>query len=201
MRFAARSLVCVLVLGTGSHTLAAEAGPSWWPFSHKQEATVSQPSGVVASTSPKLNPAQTAPGPVSHEVQLPPSADSAAAAKSKSWLHMPSLPKLGSSTKTKKETTKNKWVQKAPAAPTSSGAVQAMKNGANKVTSGTKSAWNKTVTTLTPGTKSKQASSTSPRIAQNDKPPLWKRMLGEKESDLKQPQTVPQWMAQKRLDP
>jgi len=162
---------------------------------------VSQPPGVAAPTSPYLNPAQTAPGPVAHEVQLPQSADSAAAAKSKSWLHMPTLPKLGSATKAKKEEKKNRWVQKAPAAPKSSGPVQAMKDGANKVSSSTKNAWHKTVTTFTPSSKSTQANSTPPRIAQNEKPPFWKRMFGEKESDVKQPQTVPQWMAQKRLDP
>jgi hypothetical protein len=199
MRFAARVLVCVLVVGTSRQIVAAESGSSWWPFSHKQEATVSQPPAVAAPTSPYLNQAQTSPGPVAHEVQLPQSADSAAAAKDKSWLHMPSLPKLGSTTKTKKEEKKNRWVQKAPA-PKSSGAVQTMKDGANKVASGTKSAWHKTVSALTPG-KTKQPSSPSSRIAQSDKPSFWKRTFGEKDSDLKQPQTVPQWMAQKRLDP
>jgi hypothetical protein len=197
MRFAARILVCVLVLGTGRAVTATESGTSWWPFSHKQETTLSQPTAVAAPTSPYLNPVQAAPGPVTHEVQLPQSADSAAAAKSKSWLHMPSLPKLGSSTKSQKDT-KNRWVQKAPA-PKSSGPVQAMKDGANKVSSSTKSAWHKTVTTLTPGSKSKQATSASPRVAQSDKPPFWKRMVGEKEPE--HPATMPGFLAQKRLDP
>src|SRR6476660_8591548 len=112
MRFATHVLVCIIVLGTGSKLLAAESASSWWPFSHKQEATVSQPPSVAAPTSQYLNPAQTATGPVAHEVQLPQSADATAAAKSKSWLHMPSMPKLGSATKTKKEVKKNTWAQK-----------------------------------------------------------------------------------------
>jgi hypothetical protein len=32
-------------------------------------------------------------------------------------------------------------------------------------------------------------------------PPFWKKMFGAKEPAMQQPQTVPQWMAQKRLDP
>jgi hypothetical protein len=37
--------------------------------------------------------------------------------------------------------------------------------------------------------------------ARQTSPPFWKKMFGAKEPELQQPQTVPQWMAQKRLDP
>src|SRR3954471_7888829 len=105
MRFAARVLICVVMAVTGRELVAAETGSSWWPFSHHEQPTVSQPPGVAAPTSsylnqatPSLNQATPSLGPVAHEVQLPQSADASAAAKSKSWLHMPSMPKLGSAT-------------------------------------------------------------------------------------------------------
>jgi hypothetical protein len=84
--------------------------------------------------------------------------------------------------------------------------MQSMRNGASRVTASTKAAWHKTVAALTPGDAAKRADySKQPsgsHMARRDlKPPLWKRMLGAKEPELNQPQTVPEWMAQKRVDP
>jgi hypothetical protein len=53
---------------------------------------------------------------------------------------------------------------------------------------------------LTPGGKA--ASDSGSRVARREvKPSFWKRMLGAKEPEIQNPQTIPQWMAQKRLDP
>jgi hypothetical protein len=77
-----------------------------------------------------------------------------------------------------------------------------MKNGAHKVADGTKSAYHKTVAALTPASKSKPVAANPPQVARREtQPSMWKRMFGAKQPELQQPQTVPQWMAQKRLDP
>jgi hypothetical protein len=77
-----------------------------------------------------------------------------------------------------------------------------MKNGAHKVADGTKSAYHKTVAALTPSSKAKPAAAKPPQVARREtQPSMWKRMFGAKQPELQQPQTVPQWMAQKRLDP
>ena len=74
-------------------------------------------------------------------------------------------------------------------------------DGANKFSTSTKSAWQKTKDALTPGDEKPQPKASSPRIAKRDvEPSFWKRMFGAK-SELQQPQTVPEWMAQQRLDP
>jgi hypothetical protein len=82
--------------------------------------------------------------------------------------------------------------------------MQSVKKGANSVAASTKSAWHKTVAAVTPGTAAKKTvtSDPSPRVASRaTSPPFWKKMFGAKEPELQHPQTVPQWMAQKRLDP
>ena len=86
--------------------------------------------------------------------------------------------------------------------------MQSVKNGANSVAEGTKSAWHKTVAAVTPGSTAKTTPkmaakpAPAPQVATREtSPPLWKKMFGAKEPAMQQPQTVPQWMAQKRLDP
>jgi hypothetical protein len=134
--------------------------------------------------------------------------------KKVSWpsLHMPSALSSNSTpaTKpraTKAEANKNKWVDKPPVAPKPS-AMQSVKNGANSVATGTKTAWHKTVAAVTPGSSTKTTPKAAakpapaPQVATREtSPPLWKKMFGAKEPEMQQPQTVPQWMAQKRLDP
>lgn len=218
MRFVARALVCTLLVVCGRDVLAAESGSGWWPFGHREEANVSQPVDVSASSSPFANsplgsdPAGTQsmpPGPVAHEVQMPqnPPVDSSKAKSSWLGLHAPKLskphlPKTGAADHTPKpSTSRNAWADTTPAAPKPS-PLQSVKNGAHSVAEGTKSAYHKTVSALTPGSKSKPAAAGSSHLAQRDvQPPFWKRMLGAKKPELQQPQTVPQWMAQKRLDP
>jgi hypothetical protein len=134
--------------------------------------------------------------------------------KKVSWpsLHMPSA--LSSKSTTPKTETpapksKNRWVDQQPVAPKAS-PMQSVKNGANSVAEGTKSAWHKTVAAVTPGStsttkptpKATAKPAAAPQVATREtSPPFWKKMFGAKEPAMQQPQTVPQWMAQKRLDP
>jgi hypothetical protein len=126
--------------------------------------------------------------------------------KKVSWpkLHMPELPKALSSKSAataKTEPKKNPWVEKAPAPPKTS-PMQSVKNGAHNVATGTKSAWHKTVAAVTPSEKKTAKPAPAPQVASREtSPPFWKKMFGAKEPQIQQPQSVPQWMAQKRFDP
>lgn len=221
MHFATRALVAGILMVCCRGAVAAESGSSWWPFGHQAEATAAPPQGAGQATLPSatttaLPPATTPPagaGPVAHEAQMPttPSDDSHwmlnTPKKKVSWpkLHMPEMPKALSSKSaaTTKEASKNKWVDKAPVTPKTS-PMQSVKKGANSVAAGTKSAWHKTVAAVTPGPTAKKTAKPdpSPRVASRQtSPPFWKKMFGAKEPAMQQPQTVPQWMAQKRLDP
>jgi hypothetical protein len=223
MRFAARALVAVIFMVCCRGAVAAESSSSWWPFGHKADAAAAQTPTAGQTTLPPaatVLPKATTPaagaGPVAHEAQMPttPSDDNHwmvnTPKKKVSWpsLHMPSALSSNSTPAAKPETTKatkNKWVDKAPVAPKPS-PMQSVKNGANSVAEGTKSAWHKTVAAVTPGssakTTPKAAPKPAPQVASREtSPPLWKKMFGAKEPAMQQPQTVPQWMAQKRLDP
>jgi hypothetical protein len=93
---------------------------------------------------------------------------------------------------------RNSWVEKTPEPPRKS-PLQVMNDGAKRVGTSTKNAWHKTVDVLTPG-ESSTASSRS-KVAQRPvKPPFWKRMMGQND-ELQGPQTVPEWMAQQRVQP
>jgi hypothetical protein len=231
MRFAARALVAGILVVCCRATVAADSGSSWWPFGHHADATAVQPQSAEQSTSapastalpPATTPSVTTPsattppassGPVAHEAQMPttPSDDSHwmlnTPKKKVSWpsLHMPSMPKALSSKSAatpKPEASKNRWVDKSTVTPKTS-PMQSVKKGANSVAAGTKSAWHKTVAAVTPGSSAKKTAkpAPAPQVASREaSPPFWKKMLGAKEPAMQQPQTVPQWMAQKRLDP
>jgi hypothetical protein len=213
MRPAARALIGVMFVVCCREAAAADSASSWWPFGHKDEAAVSQPPGGAATAAPAVKAPVVGSGLVAHQVELPQSPPDSnehwmlnTQKKKVSWpkLHMPELSKPhvpGAVASAKKPTTEpshNSWAQ-APAAP-KPGPLQSVKDGANRVTAGTKSAWHKTVAAVTPGDKSKKE--TSARVAKRDpQPSLWKRMMGPKQPEVQPPQTVPQWMAQKRLDP
>jgi hypothetical protein len=221
MRFAARALVVGVLMVCCRGAVAAESGSSWWPFGHHADAAPAQSPSAGQTTLPPaatVAPQATAPtagaGPVAHEAQMPttPSDDSHwmlnTPKKKVSWpsLHMPSMPKSLSSKSTttpKPEASKNKWVDKAPVTPKTS-PMQSVTKGANSVAAGTKSAWHKTVAAVTPGSTAKKTAkpAPAPQVASREtSPPFWKKMFGAKEPAMQQPQTVPQWMAQKRLDP
>jgi hypothetical protein len=170
-----------------------------------------------------VTPNTAAPGaadattPIPHEASLPTTAETEkkeswmlSSKKGKvSWPHLnKDLSKGGPLFKSDKkeqeaDPTRNSWAEKTPAPPKPS-PMKPVTDGAHKFSAGTKSVWNKTVNALTPGDekdKAKGKAPTAPRIAKREvQPPLWKRMFGAK-SELQQPQTVPEWMAQQRLDP
>lgn len=212
MRFAARALILVVFVVCCRDVAAADSDSGWWPFNHKDEAAVSPPTGAAANAAPPVKAPAAGSAPVAHQVELPQSPPDSnehwmlnTPKKKVSWpkLHMPELskPRLPSALSSAKKPTEpslNSWAQ--PPAPPKPGPLQSMKNGANRVTAGTKSAWHKTVAAVTPGDNSKKE--TSARVAKRDtQPSLWQRMMGAKQPELQPPQTVPQWMAQKRLDP
>lgn len=92
----------------------------------------------------------------------------------------------------------NSWVEKQPEPPRAS-PTQMVANGAHRVAEGTRSAWRKTVDLVTPG---EPTPTTPPRFAEQEpRRPLWDRMFGPKEPEPQGAQTIPQWMAQDRVDP
>jgi len=165
-------------------------------------------------------PSAVAPGPAAANMPLAHEADLSATADAEkkerwmlnspkgkvSWPHLnKDLSKGGPIFQSKKkekeeDPTRNSWVEKTPAPPKQS-PMKPLSDGAHKFSTGTKSAWNKTVDALTPGDDKEKVKAPTPRIAKREiQPPFWKRMFGAK-SELQQPQTVPEWMAQQRLDP
>jgi hypothetical protein len=127
-----------------------------------------------------------------------------------SWpkLTMPHLPSTTTSADEKKKAAeaakKNSWVEKTPTPPKPS-PLKPVTDGANKVAKSTKDAWHKTVNAITPGSSTTPARSNSGsgsnQVAKKEMDAPWyKRMFGVK-PEIQQPQTVPQWMAQQRLDP
>ncbi len=206
MRFALRTFICTSLVVCATSAIGAESGSKWWPFGGKQDVVVPPPNAApalppLANSQPSSTAVGTlSNGPVQHEVLRP--QDPPTSSSSSSWLHWP-WSKSSSTTAQKSTSNRNAWAQQAqPAKPTMT---QSMKNGAHKVADSTKSAYHKTVAALTPGSKTKAAPAPAakpPQVARRDvDPPFWKRMLGAKQPELQQPQTVPQWMAQKRLDP
>jgi hypothetical protein len=220
MRFAVRALVAGLLMVCCRGVEAAELGASWWPFGHPADATAAQPQSASESTLPSAatsSPSTTAPAaaaaPVAHEAQLPATQPETepdshwmlnTRKKKVSWpkFEMPKSLASKSSPDPKTEGKKNRWVEKEPVTPKTS-PMESVKKGANSFATGTKSAWHKTVAAVTPGDKTKKPAVPSPpQVARREgSPSIWKKMFGAKEPELQQPQTVPQWMAQKRLDP
>jgi len=210
MRLALRTFICTSLVVCSTSAMGAESGSKWWPFGGKQDVVVAPPANAAPALPPLANSQPSSPGlstlsngPVQHEVLRP--QDSTTSSTSSSWFHLPKWASSSSSAPAAKPaapSSRNAWAGPAvkPAKPTMT---QSMKNGANKVADSTKSAYHKTVAALTPSTKTKApAAAKPPQVARRDvDPPFWKRMFGAKEPELQQPQTVPQWMAQKRLDP
>jgi hypothetical protein len=216
MRFAARVLVAsIFVIGCRG-VVAAESGSTWWPFGGQANAAAAPTGAAIqntlppaASAFPQTNAATPDAGPVAHEVQMPTNADTGSNShwmvntpkKKISWPKLEWPKSLSSKAPAPKGETKNRWVEKAPAPKTSP--MQSVKKGAHSVATTTKSAWNKTLAAVTPKSSVNKASvRPDPKLtARQTSPPFWKKMMGAKEPELQQPQTVPQWMAQKRIDP
>jgi hypothetical protein len=210
-------------------TWGQEAESRWWPFGRKQEATTAPPAATTKpspampafatpSPSPALPPSSaiTPVGPQTATAQTapltPPSTQALLAQQLPpeetpmfTWPTMPefSLPKPRMpqlwSPKPAVDDTRNAWAGQS-ADPQRPSPLQAMRDGAKRVGDSTKSAWRKTVDTLTPGDSA--ANPTPPQVASgNVKPPFWKRMFAAEEAPEEGPRTMSEWVAQERLDP
>jgi hypothetical protein len=220
-------LTIVFVFAGCCSTLIAQESGFWrWPFGRKANAepTASEvSSGSISGISPTAPPvtappATTTPGaPPSTGTQAPLSQGANPPVSAQRWmyesptskvswprLHMPEFalpkPRLPRPQFWPREEqvsdARNAWVQDNvdPARPSP---VQAVKQGVQRVGDSTRRAWHKTVDVFTPGDPS---GATSSRIARQEvKPPFWQRMWGSEEPDG--PRTIPEWMAQERLDP
>lgn len=117
-----------------------------------------------------------------------------------SWPHLKKPSNPFAKNETPADAAKNSWVEKQPTPPKPS-PFKPVTDGAHKVAQGTKKAWHKTVDALTPGDSEPAPHSPRSHVAKHDaEPSFWQKMFGSKE-EVKQPETVPQWMAQKRLEP
>lgn len=212
MRSIACALGIVLVAFCSMSKAASEStGSTWWPFGQKKEAAAAPsstaPASAPAATQPNTTP--MTPVPPNQQLQTPvpptpaPTDENWMLKSSKSKVSWPHL-KKPSNPLAKKETpadaAKNSWVEKQPTPPKPS-VMKPVTDGAHKVAQGTKNVWHKTVNALTPGKSEPSPHSPSSHVAKHDaEPSFWQKMFGSKE-EVKQPETVPQWMAQKRLEP
>lgn len=97
------------------------------------------------------------------------------------WLKMPSvtMPKVS-------------W-PKLPADP-----LAPIKSSARKVSDGSKKAWEGTKEIFTGGSKDEQPAA---RVAKApESPSMWERLVGKKQEEPEGPQTINEWMSQKRVE-
>ena len=179
MRFAARALVAGILMVCCRGAVAAESGSSWWPFGHHADATAAQPPIAGQTTLP---PATSALATGDHAAcrrwarrARSTDADDGIRRQSLDAQHSEEESKLALAAHAvdaesrcranqQPEASKNKWADKAPVTPKTS-PMQSVKNGANSVAAGTKSAWHKTVAAVTPGPSTKNGSETGARPA------------------------------------
>lgn len=213
MRSIACALGIVLVAFCQTSKAASEStGSTWWPFGHHDEAKTAPPVVGMGGSTPMAPPGSI--GPTTPSTPIPPTAtpgSTSSAAKDENWMLKSSKSKVSwphltkpSNPLAKKETpanaAKNSWAEKQPTPPKPS-LMKPVTDGAHKVAQGTKNVWHKTVNALTPGKSEPSPHSPSSHVAKHDaEPSFWQKMFGSKE-EVKQPETVPQWMAQKRLEP
>lgn len=229
MRHTTRSMLSAVVVMwcCCQATWGQESKTRWWPFGGKQEATTATttvaptPSSVTPAPAPVLPPsaAITPIGPQTPALQSAPQTSQPVQAPLAqqlppeetafpkfTWPTMPELslpkPRMPQLWPQKPEVddTRNAWAGQS-ANPQRPSPLQAMRDGAKRVGNSTKSAWRKTVDTLTPGDSA--AHTSPPQVASRDvKPPFWKRMFTAEEPPPPQgPRTVSEWVAQERLDP
>jgi hypothetical protein len=221
----------ILVACGSPYLAAAETGSRWWPFDRKEEAKLTQQSpaagtsayspmpstGAVAAPSGAMTPASgTQYGAMGQAPVTSPPAGAATSpsttpetASKENWMlssrgskiGWPRLnrPKTGIfAAKPDADKTRNSWVEQTPAQPKPS-PFKPITDGAKKVSKNTKEAWHKTVHALTPG-ESETPRSSSSRVAKRDaKPSMWQRMFATEPE--KGSETIPEFMAQQRLNP
>lgn len=196
MRFAARALVAICLI-LCCRVVAAQSDSAWWSPNHPSESSVSQPQGLAQSAAPLSAVAPSTMGPVQHEVLMPQT--STAAGESSGWFHFPHWAPFGSySQKSETNPQRNAWATRS--APPKPSPLQSVKNGAHRIVVDTKRAYHKTVAALTPGHQPRRPNPEAHVAASQAKPPFWKRMFGIKEQP-QPPTTIPDFLAQKRIDP
>ena len=133
-------------------------------------AAVLEPGFAVAQTPAPMQPATDDITPTPEDSQNP-----------WGWLKMPTvtMPKVS-------------W-PKLPADP-----LAPIKSSARKVSDGGKKAWEGTKEIFTGGAKDEQPAA---RVAQApESPSLWERLVGKKQEEPEGPQTINEWMSQKRVE-
>jgi hypothetical protein len=207
MRHSMRALIGGLVLGAClGDTAAADSDRPWWPFGRG--------SADAAAPSAEASPEQLPETSVAAD-QAPSTAPLAEDEPAQRWMidspltkvSWPRLqfPEVAKSPlprpwpkKSEAAAPRNAWAEEPPITPEPTSPMQAVTDGARRVGDSTRAAWHKTIDVLTPGGAS---SKTSSRVARRDaKSSWWGRMLGA-EDEKQGPQTIPEWMAQERLDP
>ena len=210
MRSTTRPVLGVLLaVAVGSTGFGQETKAPWWHFGRDKSEVTSAPPAVTAA--PTLTPSQT----------ITPA--DVAPVEDESWLSWPSMPKMTwlepkpesavtdpFATNTQVTTTnprpqrshfgktphatrpRNTWAQQPASTTTTEPATSPWKS----MTSGTRTAWHKTVDFVTPGDGAAEA----PVVATDTDPSWWDKMWGAEEKQ-EGPQTVTEWMAQDRLDP
>jgi hypothetical protein len=186
---------------------AEESG--WWPFGRDRETVASEPSPAANGSG------ISSPAPAQQQAALPQYSDTGEPERqwmiqspfaNVSWprVHMPELPKPKFPTarllpdKTEVDAAKNAWVEKSPE-PKEPSPLQAVTDGARRVRQSTRAAWDKTVNVFM---QTDNSDSNSSRVARrNARPPIWKRMFSSNETQPEGSKTLPQWMAQDRVDP
>lgn len=221
MRHTLCALVGVVLVASCSQSFAAEeSGSKWWPFGRRDEAKVAQPPTVAApSTTPLVKPqsssiaaplAAATPAPATPKYEQP--SATAETSPKENWmfstpkgkvgwpqLNKPQLPSAMAAKKPPTDATRNSWVDQEPITPKQS-PFKPITDGAHKVGKSTKAAWHKTVDALTPG-ESTPRHSPGARVAKRDtEPPFYRKWFAPKE-ESRGSQTVPEFMAQQRLDP
>lgn len=199
MRHSLRVLLSVSIIAAGQAARGEESRWKWWPFSSGVEDTVPAPSSSTAAAAGPQHLAEHTPAasPTTNErvasaaeapladypvtsapSDSPPLADTPFPKftwpKPPVTIPRPQLPQLWPN-RHQVDDTRNAWVGKS-IEPERPSPLQAVRNGAHRVAASTRSAWHKTVDTLTPGSRTQHH--TGPRIAQRDvPPPFWKRMF------------------------
>ncbi len=209
MRNMLRALFCLLIVACHSSPALAAEHRWWWPFNRgggqELELTgnsLSPPPGASSSIS-----AQTAapqhPATSTLERRWMPESPLGKVRRPKIHLPEMSLPKPRlpqapwSSNNQAAPDARNVWAQPAPQTARRS-PLQTVKQGAQRVGSGTRAAWHKTVDVMTPG----DSNAPTPQVATGPaKPSMWQRMFGQDKPPEQGPRTVTEWMAQDRLDP
>jgi hypothetical protein len=221
MRHTWCALVGVTLVACCSQDLAAaEAGSKWWPFGRRDEASVAQPPTVATpSTTPPLAPQSNrfaaplgtaTPAPANPQFEQP--SATAETSPKENWmfstkkgkvgwpqLNKPQLPPALSARKPAEDATRNSWVEQEPITPKPS-PLQPLADSARKIGKSTKAAWNKTVDAVTPGELTPRPSPGARVAKRNTEPPFYRKWFSPKEAP-RGSETVPEFMAQQRLDP